>query len=141
MPITRYAAINDPTASLLEEAYALNQKKMNAIVAAGMGTGCNTIPAQMAADMLECAFDRIIVHGVDTDVSPYDFGSCASSTTYVTGMAVVKAANTLHKMIIQTGAKLLSIPKEEADFDGEKVFEIDTLSQIVAAIAKKEQMP
>ena len=49
-----------------------------------MGTGCDTILAQMAADGLGCEFDDIIVRGVDTDQSPYDSGSYASSTTYVT---------------------------------------------------------
>ena len=43
------------------------------------------ILAQMAADCLECDIDKIIVHGVDTDQSPYDTGSYASSTTYITG--------------------------------------------------------
>ena len=56
-----------------------------------MGTGCDTILAQMAADCLGCEYDNIIVRGVDTDQSPYDSGSYASSTTYVTGMAVVKS--------------------------------------------------
>ena len=45
----------------------------------------------MAADVLECEFDDISVYGVDTDTSPYDSGSYASSTTYITGMATVKA--------------------------------------------------
>ncbi len=57
------------------------------IGASDMGTGCDTILAQMAADCLECSMDQIVVHGTDTDVSPYDSGSYASSTTYLTGMA------------------------------------------------------
>ena len=60
------------------------------IGATDMGTGCDTILAQMAAECLECDLDKISVHGVDTDVSPYDTGSYASSTTYVTGGAVIK---------------------------------------------------
>ena len=56
--------------------------------AADMGTGCDTILAQMAAECLDCGMEEIIVHGVDTDASPYDTGSYASSTTYVTGMAL-----------------------------------------------------
>ena len=55
------------------------------IGAADMGTGCDTILAQMAADFLDCPLDNITVYGVDTDTSPYDTGSYASSTTYVTG--------------------------------------------------------
>ena len=62
-----------------------------------MGTGCDTILTQMAAECLECEMEDIVVHGVDTDNSPYDCGSYASSTTYVTGMAVVKTCETLRK--------------------------------------------
>ena len=57
------------------------------IGATDMGTGCDTILTQMAAECLDCEMSDIIVHGVDTDISPYDCGSYASSTTYVTGMA------------------------------------------------------
>lgn len=57
-----------------------------------MGTGSDTILSQMAAEILQIDIDQIVVSGVDTDVSPFDPGSYASSTTYVTGMAVVKAA-------------------------------------------------
>ena len=62
------------------------------IGAADMGTGCDTILAQMAAECLILPRWRMwIVSGADTDTSPYDSGSYASSTTYVTGTAVVKA--------------------------------------------------
>ena len=67
------------------------------IGATDMGTGCDTILAQMAAECLECDLDKISVHGVDTDVSPYDTGSYASSTTYVTGGAVIKTCETLKR--------------------------------------------
>ena len=61
------------------------------IAAADMGTGCDTILSQMAAECLECDVDDITVVGADTDTSPYDSGSYASSTTYITGKAVEKA--------------------------------------------------
>ena len=51
------------------------------IGAADMGTGCDTILAQMAAECLDCSVDEIAVFGADTDASPYDSGSYASSTT------------------------------------------------------------
>lgn len=57
------------------------------IAAADMGTGCDTILSQMAAECLECDVDDITVVGADTDTSPYDSGSYASSTTYITGKA------------------------------------------------------
>ena len=65
------------------------------IAAADMGTGCDTTLAQVAAECLECDTDRIAVSGADTDTSPYDSGSYASSTAYVTGKAVEKTA--LHR--------------------------------------------
>ena len=58
------------------------------IGAADMGTGCDTILAQMVAEMMECDISAVTVYSADTDFSPYDSGSYASSTTYVTGKAV-----------------------------------------------------
>jgi len=86
-----------------------------------MGTGSDTILAQMAAEVLSTEVENIIVHAADTDVSPYDPGSYASSTTYVTGMAVVKAAEDLKQQIIRSGAGLLNAPPEAVAFDGETV--------------------
>ena len=65
------------------------------IGAADMGTGCDTILAQMVAELMDCSVDDVAVFGADTDVSPYDSGSYASSTTYITGQAVVKACGEL----------------------------------------------
>ena len=84
------------------------------IGATDMGTGCDTILAQMAADCLECDVSDIAVSGVDTDQSPYDTGSYASSTTYVTGMAVVKACGLLREKIVAAGG----CAAEDAEFDG-----------------------
>ena len=92
------------------------------IGATDMGTGCDTILSQMAADCMDCDVKDIVVSGVDTDVSPYDSGSYASSTTYVTGMAVVKACKELREKIIAQGAELLGIPAKTADFDGACVY-------------------
>ncbi|MGM9613249.1 MAG: xanthine dehydrogenase family protein molybdopterin-binding subunit, partial [Butyricicoccus sp.] len=87
-----------------------------------MGTGCDTILAQMAADCLDCDMGDIAVYASDTDVSPYDSGSYASATTYVTGMACIKACAELREKIIATGAAMLGISPEDADFDGETVY-------------------
>lgn len=76
------------------------------IGATDMGTGCDTILTQMAAECLECEMEDIVVHGVDTDNSPYDCGSYASSTTYVTGMAVVKTCETLRKRYAKEGRNI-----------------------------------
>ena len=92
------------------------------IGASDMGTGCDTILAQMAADCMDCSVDDIVVHGVDTDISPYDSGSYASATTYTTGMAVVKACQELRKKICELGAEMLQTEQENVDFDGSYVF-------------------
>ena len=87
-----------------------------------MGTGCDTILSQMAADCMETSIDNIVVFGVDTDISPYDSGSYASATTYTTGTAVTHACQELRKRICALGAKMLGEDPENVDFDGEKVF-------------------
>lgn len=91
------------------------------IGAADMGTGCDTILAQIAAEVLECPLDHIIVFGADTDISPYDSGSYASSTTYITGKAVENAALKLRDQICKLGAQMLECDESEVDFDGKKV--------------------
>lgn len=83
-----------------------------------MGTGSDTILAQMAAEVLETSIENITVISADTDLVPYDPGSYASSTTYVTGMAVVKAAQDLRGKIISAGATKLGVDKDEVEFDG-----------------------
>ena len=92
-----------------------------AIGAADMGTGCDTILAQIAAEVLDCSIDEITVFGADTDTSPYDSGSYASSTTYVTGKAVEQCALKVREQICKLGAELLKCPESEVVFDGKFV--------------------
>lgn len=92
------------------------------IGAADMGTGCDTTLAQIAAEVLDCELDNITVFGADTDVSPYDSGSYASSTTYVTGKAVEKCAMKLRSQICKLGAELLHCEESDVAFDGKNVF-------------------
>ena len=100
------------------------------IGASDMGTGCDTILAQMAAECMNCSVDDIVVSGVDTDISPYDTGSYASSTTYVTGMAVIKTCESLKKKIIFKAAKYLDCTEEELEFDGKKVYSLKDQREI-----------
>lgn len=102
------------------------------IGAADMGTGCDTILAQIAAEVLECDFEAITVFGADTDVSPYDSGSYASSTTYLTGKATEECALNLRKKICALGAKLLKVNEEDVVFDGQFVAVKDSAEQKVA---------
>ena len=108
------------------------------IGAADMGTGCDTILAQIAAEVLECPLDNVAVLGADTDSSPYDSGSYASSTTYVTGKAVEQCAEQLKQKICQVGAELLGLDERAVVFAGDAVTSEDgtqraTLAQIAAA--------
>ena len=108
------------------------------IGAADMGTGCDTILAQIAAEVLECPLDNVTVLGADTDSSPYDSGSYASSTTYVTGKAVEQCAEQLKQKICQVGAGLLGLDERAVIFAGGAVMSEDgtqraTLAQIAAA--------
>lgn len=92
------------------------------IGAADMGTGCDTTLAQIAADCLGCDIDDIAVFGVDTDSSPYDSGSYASSTAYVTGGATIKACESLKKRILKEASRFLEVSDEELEFDGKEVY-------------------
>ncbi len=83
------------------------------IGAADMGTGCDTTLAQMVAEVLECEVDDMTVFGADTDASPYDSGSYASSTTYVTGKAVEKWALKLREQICTLAAGMLECAPEK----------------------------
>ena len=86
------------------------------IGAADMGTGCDTILAQMVAELMDCDVDDVAVFGADTDVSPYDSGSYASSTTYITGQAVVKACNELKKRICAIAAGMMNCEETDVEF-------------------------
>lgn len=95
------------------------------IGAADMGTGCDTILAQMAAECMDCDVDDVAVFGADTDVSPYDSGSYASSTTYITGKAVEKACAELKDTICGIAAEMMGCKAEEVVFEKGRVRRID----------------
>ena len=92
--------------------------------AADMGTGCDTILAQMAAEVMECDVDNVVVYGADTDSSPYDSGSYASSTTYLTGRAVEEACTKLRESLMKIGADLMGCAVEDVAFDGKRVYRL-----------------
>lgn len=101
------------------------------IGAADMGTGCDTILSQIAAEILECDTDNITVFGADTDISPYDSGSYASSTTYVTGKAVEKCALELKSRIEKLGAKLLKCDVDDVTYEN-KLVRCDSTGETVS---------
>ena len=91
------------------------------IGAADMGTGCDTILAQMVAECMDCSVDDVAVFGADTDASPYDSGSYAASTTYITGKAVEKACTDLKQRICSIAAEMLGCGAGEVTFEGDRV--------------------
>lgn len=100
------------------------------IGAADMGTGCDTILAQMAAECLDCPVDNIAVFGADSDASPYDSGSYASSTTYVTGKAVERACEQLKENLCAIAAQMLDCKSEDVEFTGKGVRRLDGAGEV-----------
>lgn len=83
------------------------------IGATDIGTGSDTILAQIAAETLGCEADKMIVHSSDTDTTPFDVGAYASSTTYLSGMAVKNVAEKVAKQMIGVAAAMMECaPKE-----------------------------
>ncbi len=100
------------------------------IGAADMGTGCDTILAQMAAECLDCPVDNIAVFGADSDASPYDSGSYASSTTYVTGKAVERACEQLKENLCAIAAQMMDCKPEDVEFTGKGVRRLDGKGEV-----------
>ena len=83
------------------------------IGATDLGTGSDTILAQIAAEVLSIPLDDLIVYSSDTDFTPFDKGAYASSTTYISGGAVRKAAEAVKKQIIEHAKKMFDISKSK----------------------------
>jgi putative selenate reductase molybdopterin-binding subunit len=79
--------------------------------ATDLGTGSDTVLAQIAAQVLAVSADKILTYSSDTDMTPFDKGAYASSTTYVSGGAVKKAAEACRDVILKVAAEML---KEDA---------------------------
>lgn len=111
------------------------------IGAADMGTGCDTILAQMVAEHMDCPVDNVSVFGADTDASPYDSGSYASSTTYITGMAVEKACIKLKAELCAIAAKILNCDADELRYEEGCVLRESTNQTVsLSEIAEKSQV-
>ncbi len=91
--------------------------------ATDLGTGSDTALAQIAAEVLDVPVDKMIVISSDTDTTPFDTGAYASSTTYVTGAAVKKAAEDVLSQILEQGKKLLEV--DEATIENNQVVSTD----------------
>ncbi len=79
------------------------------IGATDLGTGSDTILAQIAAEVLGVPLEKILVYSSDTDLTPFDVGAYASSTTYISGMAVQKAAEQARQKLFERAALILKV--------------------------------
>ena len=77
--------------------------------ATDLGTGSDTVLAQIAAETLGVPLNDILIYSSDTDFTPFDTGAYASSTTYVSGGAVMKAAQKVREQIFERAAKMLGV--------------------------------
>jgi len=89
--------------------------------ATDIGTGSDTILAQIAAEVLGVPVERFFVYSSDTDFTPFDVGAYASSTTYVSGTAVLKAAEEVRRQILEVAAGMLEEPPQDLELAGEQV--------------------
>jgi putative selenate reductase molybdopterin-binding subunit len=103
--------------------------------AADLGTGADTVFAQIAADVLGVATDDILVYSGDTDFTPFDVGAYASSTTYISGMAVKKAAEAARVRIVERGARLLNVQAVEIELRDRRAWAADGRSVSIGDIA------
>lgn len=126
--------VGSATVTLEDDGYTLS------IGAADMGTGCDTILAQMTAECMDCHVDNVNVASVDTDSSPYDSGSYASSTTYITGQAVVMACDKLKKQLCEISGEMLGCDPDSLEFRGDHIVSLeDERSVSLREIAIKAQ--
>jgi putative selenate reductase molybdopterin-binding subunit len=106
------------------------------IGATDLGTGSDTILAQMAAEVLGIPLDDIIVYSSDTDFTPFDKGAYASSTTYVSGGAVRKAALQIRDQILEHATLMLKVKNPKGlRLENRKVVSPDGRSVTLAEIA------
>ena len=89
--------------------------------ATDLGTGSDTVLAQMAAEVLGVTVEDIIVYSSDTDFTPFDKGAYASSTTYISGTAVIKAAEIIAEKIKTRAAKLINRKLNRQEFGPEEI--------------------
>ncbi len=86
--------------------------------ATDIGQGSDTILAQIAAEVLMTTVDKVIVYSSDSDLTPFDTGAYASSTTYVSGNAVYKAAVKMLEALHEEAARALHVDSDTISFDG-----------------------
>ena len=91
------------------------------IGATDLGTGSDTILAQIAAEVLKTPLEKFIVRSSDTDLTPFDVGAYASSTTYVSGNAVKKCAEKIREQILDVAEKMMNAERENLVLENNSV--------------------
>ena len=103
--------------------------------ATDLGTGSDTVLTQMAAEVLGCPPEDFITYSSDTDFTPFDKGAYASSTTYISGAAVVEAARGVAEQIKAVAGKMLGAPAEEIMLAERQAWAPDGRSVTLAEVA------
>ena len=86
-----------------------------------VGQGARTALSQVVAEELDISFDRITVAQLDTDVTPYDVNTNASSSTVVMGLSVQRAAQDLKRQLMRHAARVLRVPATKLAVRGGKI--------------------
>jgi probable selenate reductase molybdenum-binding subunit len=107
------------------------------IGATDLGTGSDTILGQIAAEVLGVPLEKVIVTSSDTDITPFDVGAYASSTTYVSGTAVKRAAEKVRGQIIEVAAAMLETESEGLTLTNEQVTAHDGRSVTLTEICQR----
>ena len=89
--------------------------------ATDLGTGSDTVLGQMAAELLGVPLEDVLVYSSDTDFTPFDKGAYASSTTYISGAAVARAAAQVAEKIRQRAATMLNERTKEAGLQASQI--------------------
>ncbi len=97
--------------------------------ATDLGTGSDTMLAQTAAEALCCKAEDIIVYSSDTDMTPFDVGAYASSTTYLSGEASRRAATEVARQIKEVAAEMLGVSIDDIELEDSKAFVRDDESR------------
>ena len=90
--------------------------------ASDVGAGADTVLSQIAAETLGVTLDKVIITSGDTDITPFDVGAYASSTTIISGGAVKKAAGKVRAQVLELASRMLDAPVDQLDCANNEVF-------------------
>lgn len=103
--------------------------------ATDLGTGSDTVLAQIAAEVVGVSTNDVIVYASDTDMTPFDTGAYASSTTYISGMAVKRAAEDVRAQIVARAAEILGVDAVSIDLHSGAAWASDESTVTLETIA------